>query len=83
LASIDDYQKMDFALKGLAKAIEAVLKQEFGDLGFALIVFEFGDDKIGNYISNSDRGDMIEVLRNTADRLERRQDIPPACGTIQ
>lgn len=52
-------------------------------MGFALIVFDFDNPGIGNYISNAERSDMIKSLRETADRLERNQDIPPAHKIIQ
>ncbi len=41
---------------------------------FALIIFN--DPAIGQYISNCERADMIKALRETADRLEKNQDIP-------
>ena len=43
--------------------------------GFALIVFEFGGGpKISNYISNGQRKDMIDALKETIARLESKQD---------
>ncbi len=44
------------------------------NMGFALIVFPFGNPGISNYISDAERGDMIKLLRASADRLERNQD---------
>ena len=41
---------------------------------FVLLVFN--DPKLGQYISNCKRADMITVLRETADRLERKEDVP-------
>lgn len=41
---------------------------------FALVVFN--DPRIAQYISNCTRDTMIEAMRETADRLERRQDVP-------
>jgi hypothetical protein len=41
---------------------------------FALILFN--DPKIGQYIGNCQRADMVAALRETADRLERRLDVP-------
>jgi hypothetical protein len=40
---------------------------------FALVVFN--DPRIGQYISNCDRPSMIQALRETADRIERKQDV--------
>lgn len=42
--------------------------------GFALIVFRFHEPGISNYISNAERASMITALRETADRLENRED---------
>lgn len=40
---------------------------------FALILFN--DPAIGQYIGNCERSDMIKALRETADRLEKREDV--------
>ncbi len=42
--------------------------------GFAIVVFPFHRPGISNYVSNAQRQDMITALRETADRLEQRQD---------
>jgi hypothetical protein len=52
------------------------------DKGFVLIVFEFNEPGV-SYISNAKREDMIKALRETADRLEKNQDIPPSLPMIQ
>lgn len=59
------------AMQKMADDIKKILPS---DLGFALIVFPFKDVGVGNYISNACREDMIEALRETADRLEKNQD---------
>lgn len=41
---------------------------------FTLLVFE--EELIGHYVSNANRQDIIKTLRETADRLEKREDIP-------
>ena len=46
-------------------------------MGFMLLVFEFGENKVANYVSNANREDMIEVLREKANVLEQKLDIPP------
>jgi hypothetical protein len=43
---------------------------------FALIVSDDTGPGVGQYVSNVRRADMIKLLRETADRLERREDIP-------
>jgi len=70
--------EIEEGMKHLAAGINDVLTEQFGRKGFALIVFEFSKPGISNYISNAKRGDMITALRETADRLERNQDIPTA-----
>lgn len=54
------------------------IERAFADLRvqkphFALVVFN--DPQIGQYISNCERESMIAALRETADRLERNQDV--------
>jgi len=56
------------------------ITRDFPGLGFALIVFEHYKPGISNYISNSNREDMVKALRETADRLEKNQDIPAIQG---
>lgn len=80
---IERQQQIEEALKHIASAIEYTINYEFGKMGFALIVFDFNQPGISNYISNAKRADMIKSLRETADRLEKRQDLPPAHTTIQ
>jgi len=41
---------------------------------FLLVLFN--DPKVGQYISNCERRDMIAAMRELADRLERREDVP-------
>jgi hypothetical protein len=40
---------------------------------FCLVVFS--DPKVAQYISNCQRTDMIAAMRETADRIERNQDV--------
>ena len=66
------------------QVIASGLEDIFADLypthmGFALIVFPFGGG-VADYISNSRREDMIKALRETADRIESNQIIPPTQG---
>lgn len=42
---------------------------------FTLIYCPFGGPGIGQYGSNASRPEMIRMLRETADRLERREDV--------
>jgi hypothetical protein len=78
----DDLQKTEETMRGLAQGIDEVLEKATGQKkGFALVVFEFGQPGLGNYISNARREDMVAALRETADRIEKRETIPPAQGS--
>jgi hypothetical protein len=55
----------------LAKATESVLPD---NALFVLLVFD--DPQIAQYVSNCSRENMVQALRETADRLESREDIP-------
>ncbi|MBC2712656.1 MAG: hypothetical protein HGJ94_17215 [Desulfosarcina sp.] len=76
-------QQIEDFLKKLAGGVDEVVEEQLGKMGFAIILFEFHRPGISTYISNAKRADMISALRETADRLERNQDIPPAHPTIQ
>ena len=83
MSDINRQQLIEAYLKNIAGALDQVFQETFGKIGFALLLFDFNDPSIGNYISNTKREDMIKTLRETADRLEKNQDIPPATTTIQ
>lgn len=70
-------------MRHLAAGIDGVLKDNDMPKGFALVVFEFHEPGIGNYISNANREDMIKALRETADRLENNETIPAIHTTMQ
>lgn len=49
------------------------------NLGFTLLVFRMGEYETpqgmgGDYVSNASREDMIRMMRETADRLEKNLD---------
>lgn len=54
------------------------VKENVGDgFGFMVMVFPFGEDtRAAHYISNAKREDMIKTLREKADVLEAKLDIP-------
>lgn len=41
---------------------------------FVLLVMD--ESQIGQYVSNASRPEIIKTLRETAERLERREDLP-------
>lgn len=58
-------------MQQMAEKIAQMLPKDFG---FSIIVFPFNQPGVSNFISNVNRSDMIKALRETADRLEKRQD---------
>ncbi|WP_234110177.1 hypothetical protein [Chryseobacterium sp. R2A-55] len=52
------------------------IRKEIPGLGFALLVFQFHEPGMSNYISNGQRKDMIKAMKETIDRLEKQQDYP-------
>jgi len=83
---------MEGFLDNMARAIDQMTQDVFHTrLGFVLLMFPFGEtDKTnlhkkegeegGNYVSNADRGDIVRFLRETADRLEQKQEIGRTIG---
>jgi hypothetical protein len=64
---------------GLALWLENCLPPGPSAKGKCLFALLFTDDAgpgIGQYVSNVERAGMIKMLRETANRLERRQDVP-------
>ncbi len=61
------------AMQKMAKKVEKMLPKDFG---FTLLVYPFSKPGTSNYISNGNRKDVIKAMRETADRLEKKQDFP-------
>jgi len=69
-----DEVELDSLMRTAAHAVEWA----FHDQGvekplFALVIFN--DPKIGQYIGNCRREDIIKALRETAERMARNQDV--------
>lgn len=58
------------------KRLGDTIKKEIPGFGFTLLVFEFHNPGIANYISNANRQDMIVGLRRMVDILEKGKDFP-------
>lgn len=58
-------------MRKMSKKVGDMLPSGFGH---AILVFPLGKPGISNYISSANREDMIKLLRETADRLEKNQD---------
>ncbi len=48
--------------------------------GFAVLFWPWGEHQLTQYGSNARREDMILALRECADRLQQRQDVPREGG---
>lgn len=57
----------------ILKGVEAKLPS---NTGLCVLFWPFGEHKVAQYGSNSRRKDMILALRECADRLEKREDVP-------
>ena len=58
----------------MQKMADSVLKLLPKDFGCTILVFPYHNAGESNYISTANRKDMIKHLRDTADRLEQRDD---------
>lgn len=74
--------KQENALRDMAKVLEFMLEEMYGqNMSFMLVTCPFGQgDKVSDYIGNMARVSGIEVLRTTADRLEKNQTISASKG---
>jgi enoyl-CoA hydratase/carnithine racemase len=59
---------------GCAAALELVADMQGVERPYFALVL-FNDPKVGQYISNCTRETMIQALRETAERLEKNQDV--------
>lgn len=63
--------------RDLALTIEGELPPGPSRKGRCLFVLLVCDESsIGQYVSNAARPEIIKLLRETADRLEKREDLP-------
>ena len=63
----------------LAGCLEDVLPPGPSNAGKALFVLLVSEDAgpgVAQYVANCNRADCVKWLRETADRLERKEDIP-------
>jgi hypothetical protein len=59
----------------MANAIEALARAEKVEKPLFVLVL-FNDPTLGQYIGNCRREDIIRAMREMADRMDRREDIP-------
>lgn len=69
-------------LRGIARALDEILEHQiYGKrMGFFLSVFEFGGPGVADYISNGEREDIIEAMKETVKRFEANEIIPVTIG---
>lgn len=61
----------------LARAIEKILPESDNKRGKCLFVLlMFDDPSLAQYVSNAERKDITKAMREFANRLERKEDIP-------
>jgi hypothetical protein len=58
----------------VARAVDSTLKEATGQRSMFVCVV-FNDPKMAQYVSNCQRSDIIKAMRETADRLERKEDL--------
>lgn len=56
--------------------LHAVKARLPAETGFAVLFFPMGQPGVAQYGSNCRREDMVKTLREAADRLAKREDIP-------
>jgi hypothetical protein len=74
-----DENELRVFFRGIAAWLENALPpgpSAKGKCLFALIVTDTVEPGVGQYVSNVERADMVKMLRETAARLEQREDIP-------
>ncbi len=66
--------EMRVLMNDIAHAVVAASERHgLGGAQFALVLFN--DPKVAQYVSSCERATMITAMRETAKRLERRQDV--------
>ena len=60
----------DIGMRQIGEIIKELLPTKFG---FTLLVYQYGEERLANYLATANREDMILMLRETADRLESKQ----------
>ena len=57
-------EKLEFSARAIAMAIDEQLEEWAGTkVGFALLIFDFGEDGNLAWVSNAEREDMIKALQ--------------------
>lgn len=70
---IERHRETEQRLQALARMIDAALP---AGVAFALVTFTVGDAGYAGYVSSGNRTDMIKALRECADVIEAKADLP-------
>lgn len=64
-------QQLEAPLQKLARSLDSTLHAQVGErVGFALLVFDFGDTGNVAYVSNAQRPEMIKALQEILAKWE-------------
>jgi hypothetical protein len=67
--------KMTFLAREIDHLFNGDLRGEDRNVGFALMVFKFGDAGRANYMSNANRDDVITLLKEQLARFEGQSEL--------
>lgn len=69
-------------MRSVAKGVNEALEMIYGQkMGFVIVTTPFNEsNSVSDYIGNIERSDVVELMRETAERLEKNQIIPAAQG---
>lgn len=59
---------LEYLARRVGRKLDKVIKETSPNIGFILMMFEFGEDGFLTYISNANREDMTEVLKEWIER---------------
>lgn len=63
-------ESIKYMLNDIGNIIGAAIKEKFPNMGFALMMFDFGEGGSFYWLSNAQRTDMIKMLREAINKLE-------------
>lgn len=69
-------KEFEIILRNIGSRLDCLFTELWGRKGFALLIFDFNKPGETNYISNADRADMIEALKETVERFEKDEINP-------
>ena len=67
------YRQSEEYLQAVAGGLRDIFPDE---IEFALVIFGSGDSKYAGYVSSAERSSMISALRECAENLELKFDVP-------